>query len=277
MTSSSIVQAAIVPVAVALVLGLQHQLLLSRSRAADAVQRSLACDVYRASWTSGALGLGMFGIAALVIYVVRSFANPDHVVFLGFYGLAAFFFGLGVHFIATIFRSSVHFLEDRVELREGARVRLARYSELTSVSLVSGYIVCVSRGGERLKFPTVFRGNALILARLRSVSRSRTSDQRERRGSARLPSTVSRPPSLTPERWAQNDQRTKHNGKSDRPGHRRSRLSAYTSSVWLCACRRGPVARVRSLWHSLAVHHRRRVESRAVPLDRLSRMASIQS
>ena len=111
----------------------------------------------------------MFGIAALVIYVVRSFANPDHLVFLGFCGLALFFFGLGVHFIATIFRSSVHFLEDRVELREGARVRLVRYSELTSVSLVSGYIVCASGGDERLKIPTAFRGSALILARLRSM------------------------------------------------------------------------------------------------------------
>lgn len=169
MTSSSIVQAAIVPVAVALVLGLRQQILLSRSRAEDAVQNSFLCDVYRASWTSGALGLGMFGIAALAIYILRSFSNPDHVVFLGFCGLAAFFFGLGVHFIATIFRSSVHFMEDHVELREGARVRLVRYGDLTSVSLVSGCIVCVSRGGKMLKIPTVFRGNALILARLRST------------------------------------------------------------------------------------------------------------
>src|SRR5262245_49017001 len=136
-SSSDIMVVALVPIAIALVVGAQQARLHSQSRAPEAKLKALACDVYRASWTSGALGLAMFGIAAFFLGVLVSFSNPDRIVVLGFCGLSVLFAVLGVHSIMSVFRASVHFKEDTFELQDGSHVQSLRYDELTSVTVAS--------------------------------------------------------------------------------------------------------------------------------------------
>jgi hypothetical protein len=167
--TSEILTVAMIPVALALVAGLQQALLRSRASSPEAIQRALVCDIYRVSWTSWVLGLAMFGNAAFFIMILVSFNNPDNLVFLAFCGLSVLFFALGVHSIWSIFRTSAHFEEDRFELREGSHVQSLRYDELTSVAVASWHIVCGRSEGKPLRVPTIFRGNALILARLQSI------------------------------------------------------------------------------------------------------------
>lgn len=177
MTPSGILAVVLVPAAVALVAVLQQVLLLSQSRTPEATRNAMACDVYQVSWTSGALGLAMFGIAAFFIKVLVWFSKPEQLVFFGFCGLSALFIGLGVHSIWLIFRASVHFLKDRIELRKGRRVQSVRYDELTSVSVASWHIVCASSAGKPFRIPTIFKGNALILARLHSIIEGKRQSQ----------------------------------------------------------------------------------------------------
>ncbi len=168
-SSSDILAAALIPVAIALVAGAQQSLLRRRSASPDTKRKALSCDVYRASWTSGALGLAMFGLAGLSIAIPILSPNPGRAAYYIFCGLAIPFIALGVHSIRGVFHASVRFGEDRVEVRDGSRIQTVRYNELTSVAIASWQIVCGRSEGKPLRIPTIFKGNALILARLQSI------------------------------------------------------------------------------------------------------------